>query len=226
MKAADAALNTLPAPRVQVSTLALDRPSQNAIEHLPRTHLPAHCQQRLENMKSDRARVQTRAGLWLLEQLLVKSNEPGECISAISFDTNDRPILPGGPSFNVSHSRDLVVCALSYGCEVGIDVETRAQRIPPRLSGIGNADERAAIDAIPGVFFDFWCAREATIKASGRVGPGRLRRVRLGTGFANVDGEIWHLRSIAPATGYAGCLATSVPIANRGVTMCSVSPLD
>lgn len=208
-------------PLIQIITLTLDRSSRNAIDHLPYSHLPTHCRQRFESMKSDRARIQTRAGLWLLEQLLIES---GERIDAIELDTNGRPVLPDGPSFNISHSRDLAACALSYTCQVGIDIETRTQRVPPRLSGIGADDERTAIDAVPSVFFDFWCAREATIKASGCVGLGRLRRVRLGTGFASVDGEIWHLQPIAPAAGYAGCLATSAPITHHDITIRSVSP--
>lgn len=225
MKAVNDVSNVLSAPSVQIGTLTLDHSSQNAIECLPRAHLPAHCRQRLDDMKSDHARIQTRAGLWLLEQILAESGESGERIDAIEFDTGGRPMLPGGPSFNISHSRELVACAMSYEYQVGIDIEARRQRVPPRLAGIGDTDERAAINAVPGVFFDFWCAREATIKASGRVGPGRLHRVRLGTGFASVDGETWHLRSIAPATGYAGCLATSAPIANHDITTRSVSPL-
>ncbi|MBI2783940.1 MAG: 4'-phosphopantetheinyl transferase superfamily protein [Gammaproteobacteria bacterium] len=82
------------------------------------------------------------------------------------------PALP--LAFNLSHSADLVVCALGRQCELGVDVEQVAPRA--RLLALArrffSADECAALDRLSGIaqraaFYDIWTAREAYCKALG-----------------------------------------------------------
>lgn len=82
------------------------------------------------------------------------------------------PVLP--LAFNLSHSADLVVCALGWQCELGVDVEQVAPRA--RLLALArrffSADECAALDRLSGIaqcaaFYDIWTAREACFKALG-----------------------------------------------------------
>lgn len=208
----------MPQASVQIAVISIDDTAAAAtLDSLTLSPIPPYYRDRLASMQSDRARRQTRAGLWLLEQLLVDAGEPIERLTDLGFSGDGRPTLAAGPSFNISHSRGLVVCALSHELTVGIDVEVRNQRVPPRLAGATSRDERAAVRAVPSAFFDYWSAREATIKASGRVGLGRLKRVSLSPGFARVDGEHWHLRPLSLASDYAGCLATSAPVSSTAI---------
>ncbi|NNC23238.1 4'-phosphopantetheinyl transferase superfamily protein [Salinisphaera sp. USBA-960] len=199
--------------RVWIATLPIDEAAALAIDILPRDTLPSQQQQRLSSMASASARRQTHAGLWLLGKLLSAAGESRDKLATLGYAGDGRPTLADGPSFNISHSRDLVACALSYELTLGLDIETRDQRIPPRIARETSDDERAATAAVPSAFFDFWCAREATIKASGRVGLGRLKRVRLAPGCARVDDEKWHLLPLHLAPGYAACLASPATIA-------------
>jgi 4'-phosphopantetheinyl transferase len=82
------------------------------------------------------------------------------------------PALP--VTFNLSHSGDLVVCALGWHCELGVDVEQIAPR--DRLLALArrffSADEYARLGGLSGaaqreVFYDIWTAREAYFKALG-----------------------------------------------------------
>lgn len=82
------------------------------------------------------------------------------------------PALP--VTFNLSHSGNLVVCALGWYCELGVDVEQVAPR--DRLLALArrffSADECAQLGGLSGAaqrdaFYDIWTAREAYFKALG-----------------------------------------------------------
>ncbi|MGE3296215.1 MAG: 4'-phosphopantetheinyl transferase superfamily protein [Porticoccaceae bacterium] len=82
------------------------------------------------------------------------------------------PALP--VTFNLSHSGDVVICALGRHCDLGVDVERVAPR--ERLLALArrffSADEYARLGGLAGaaqceVFYDIWTAREAYFKALG-----------------------------------------------------------
>jgi 4'-phosphopantetheinyl transferase len=97
-----------------------------------------------------------------------------------SFETYTKPRLaPQKESaidlrFNVSHSGDLALIAITTGCEVGVDVEQlrpvkRMEEIAQRYF------HRLEVDAVmatkkkerPAAFFRCWTAKEALLKAIG-----------------------------------------------------------
>lgn len=95
----------------------------------------------------------------------------------LACDRRGKPALvwPALPlTFNLSHSGDLVVCALGRHCELGVDVEYVAPR--DRLLALArrffSTDERAALGGLSGAeqrtaFYDIWTDREAYFKALG-----------------------------------------------------------
>ena len=153
---------------------------------------------RLEAMRSAGARARTMAGLWLLEQgLAMLGGAPGR-IDGLGFGAGGRPEFADGPCFSISHSGRLVACALDDARVIGLDVEQRRDGISPRLSQWVAAD---------GDFFDMWCAREATVKASGHVGLARIRAVAVDDAVARLDDRDWSLTWLALVPGYAACVA-------------------
>jgi 4'-phosphopantetheinyl transferase len=85
------------------------------------------------------------------------------------------PHPPGLPAFNLSHTRGLVVCAVTGAPEVGVDVE----HVRERSTSLSIADryfapaEAAALRALPPElqrerFFHYWTLKEAYIKARGK----------------------------------------------------------
>jgi 4'-phosphopantetheinyl transferase len=121
-----------------------------------------------------------------------------------------KPFLPGAPhvKFNLSHSREMALVAVTQEVEVGVDVEwirpmpdyrDIAERFfPPSES----AEVRDEAD-----FFRRWTRLEAVVKACG-------------TGIYGIavvpDGE-WTIEELAAATGYSAALAA--PRAGMRVTM-------
>jgi 4'-phosphopantetheinyl transferase len=150
----------------------------------------------------------------------------------LRFTTNEhgKPALAADPSagdlqFNVSHSGDWVVYAVTRGRAVGVDVE--GERPLTSLEGIGrrffSPREVAALFGLPeserrAAFFRCWSRKEAYIKAVGRglaipldefdvsLAPGEPARLLEARGAAAVPGP-WGLRPLDVADGYAAAVA-------------------
>lgn len=160
----------------------------------------------------------------------VLAQELGTDTGALRFATgpHGKPFLenpPTGLRFNLSHSGEIVVCAVAWEREVGIDVE----RIKPDIDHAALARrffsplENEQLSSLPpawqpAAFFAAWTRKEALVKAWG-VGlslplhrfdvsvhprrPAQLVSVREGPGQ---DGQ-WSLHELDPGPGYAGALA-------------------
>lgn len=171
---------------------------------------------RLLRKKHKNAFVQSIAGIWLLRKALKHIGHQGLDIQDIAIDAQGRPRLPSGPAFSISHSDHFAACAIAEPMDgatrIGIDIEESRIIAPARMARLLSSDaERAAVVRQPARFFDFWCAREATVKASGRVGLKRMRQTRLSDGAAWLDDRRWTLQPLSLAPGLAACLASDAP---------------
>lgn len=127
---------------------------------------------------------------------------------AIRAGHHGKPFVEAGPSFNLSHSGALCVCAVSRAGEVGVDIEIL--RPVPEAGPIARrwldpeacAElERAGADRNT-VFLRHWTRREAYLKA-------------LGVGITDADPPgppdpaRWLVLDLQPAPGYLGALAVA-----------------
>lgn len=127
--------------------------------------------------------------------------------------------------FNLAHSHELVLCAISRGHQVGVDVE-RLQPVADleQVAAVAfSRVEQAALLALASNqqllgFFNCWTRKEAYVKARGdgllmpldafdvslRPGdPAALLAHRL-----DLDEVVrWSLHAVSPAEGYVGALA-------------------
>ncbi|HUN40949.1 MAG TPA: 4'-phosphopantetheinyl transferase superfamily protein [Acetobacteraceae bacterium] len=89
-----------------------------------------------------------------------------------------KPEIAAGPGlqqlcFNISHTDGLIACAVTYGCDLGIDVEASNRTIDLAITDRYFAPSEAAIiraappDQALCLFFRFWTLKEAFIKATG-----------------------------------------------------------
>jgi 4'-phosphopantetheinyl transferase len=137
-----------------------------------------------------------------------------------------KPFLVGSAlRFNLSHTGDHAVLAVSAGADVGIDIETTA----PNADHIAHlvlsdrelaAYRRLAPSERETAFLRVWTRKEALLKA---IGCGLLRDPRSvtvgvgelaadGSAAVELDGTIWHLRDFAIAPRTAGCVAANSQI--------------
>lgn len=115
----------------------------------------------------------------------VLSRYAGTSPEALQFAEGDhgKPELIGSAlplQFNLSHSGEWLVCAVTAGTPVGVDVEQcRPERaslkVARRFFRAEEADllEDSRGDAVAERFYDFWTLKEAAVKArGGALAPG------------------------------------------------------
>ena len=149
---------------------------------------------------------------------------------AFSYSAYGKPALATAPAgdwlrFNISHSHELALCAMTRGREVGIDIE----HIRANVSSEAIAEryfsprEVAALRALPAdlrraAFFTCWTRKEAYIKARGEglsfpldrfdvsLTPGEPAALLRTLGDPH-EASRWTLQALAPGPGYIAALA-------------------
>ncbi|MGH8335418.1 MAG: 4'-phosphopantetheinyl transferase family protein [Gammaproteobacteria bacterium] len=91
---------------------------------------------------------------------------------AFEYGPAGKPFVSGGPRFNLSHSGDMAMLAVSANREVGVDIE-RIRNVERDLAArFFSSEEVRYLDALPadgwlGGFFRIWTRKEAVVKALG-----------------------------------------------------------
>lgn len=108
-------------------------------------------------------------GRLLLSLALKDINFPLE-IKDISFSQFGRPMLEGEIDFNISHSKNWVVCAITSYDKIGIDIEACEKVNIKDFTSCFNWPEWRKIEQNNNMitFYNFWTKKEASIKANGK----------------------------------------------------------
>lgn len=209
--------------------MQLDAAARAHFRSFPIRRAPRAYRPRLARKTHPDAYVESTAGLWLLDRALGYAGCHASTLDAIVFGAHGRPRLTSGPPFSIAHSGDFAACAVAGAQDgstrIGLDIEQHRPIAATCMARLAETEaERAAITGQPNRFFDYWCAREATVKASGRVGLKRIRQVRFENGKAWLNGQCWTLYPLALATGLSACLASDAP--NEKIAIHRLSPPD
>ncbi len=127
--------------------------------------------------------------------------------------------------FNLSHSGDMILIAVTRGPAVGIDVE-HMRRIPDVLQIVNrffSADERELLNTLSSEdfdegFFTYWTSKEAFLKGMGKGLSYPLDKFSIifpNEGSAGViyvhddpiNAHCWKIIRLSPGPGYSGALA-------------------
>ena len=148
------------------------------------------------------------AGRGLLRVILGRylDVDPGELRFALG--AHGKPEIEGVCSalrFNLSHSGDLMLLAVTHARAVGIDLELIRENVPFQTLADYYFDPEDAWQLRllrgperAGKFYELWTSTEARLKASGRG---------LGEGPRILEPDRWSLLALTPAAGYAAALA-------------------
>lgn len=120
--------------------------------------------------------------------------------------------------FNLSHSGEVALIAVTRGAEIGIDVERirQAFAFEPIAQRFFTGHEVAALRSLPvdlqrEAFYKCWTSKEALLKAKGSGLSAALDEVCVavtGTGIRITPARRgWVLREVRPIPGYAAALA-------------------
>jgi phosphopantetheinyl transferase len=92
------------------------------------TLVTAEDRQRLSSEMHTRRRSEYLAGRALLRHALARHTGQGAASFLIRVTTDGKPECVGGPAISVSHSGDVVCCAIAERGSIGIDVEAGRRR--------------------------------------------------------------------------------------------------
>jgi len=161
---------------IRVAYAAIDALSAQCESTLSREEL-----ERADAFKAAHRRQQFVLSRALLRMLLEKhAGEPAASFRLVA-DGRGKPHCIGGPAISISHSRDLVVCAVTTDGDIGIDIEF-ADR-PHDTSAIAaryfSEDETAWLGTQPkDHFYLLWVLKEAWLKATGTGIAGGLNSLQ------------------------------------------------
>jgi 4'-phosphopantetheinyl transferase len=219
---------TLSNAEVHVWRASLD-PAASCVEHLQRT-LSADERHRAARFHFPRDRRRFIVARGVLRDIL--GRYLGVPPSALGFRYNayGKPALAGvadeeGLRFNVSHSDETALFAVTCGREVGVDIEHLRTAIACEdiAERFFSARERASLRALPAevkhrAFFNCWTRKEAYIKAHGEglslpldqfdvsLAPGEPVAL-LATRSDPREALRWSLQALTPGPGYVAAVA-------------------
>lgn len=186
-------------------------PSQNAFL---RQCLPEwiHC----ESLKYRRwlDRQAFLGGRYLLLEGLKKLGVPIDIFTAVRYTKYGRPYLPLGIDFNISHSGQFILFAISDTQRIGIDIEEikmiefdgfRNQFTDLEFLQMNQASNKFT------EFFKYWTIKEAVLKADGRGITMDLKSIIINEN-AYLDKQTWFIKEIKISSGYMAHIASNLII--------------
>jgi len=181
---------------------------------------------RADRFLTPRDRLRFRRGRGLLRAILGRYLDEDPARLEFEYGPRGKPELAGARlRFNLSHSRDLLLVAVTAKSRVGVDVDqvrpvADLDRIARRFF---SAAENAALASVPPAhrleaFFRCWTGKEAFIKATGGGFSVSLSGFDIDLAAEGPAGVVvhgdpeestrWSLRRVVPGPGYCAALAT------------------
>jgi len=192
---------------------------------------------RANKFKFDKHRNRFIAGRGALRAMLGQYLNAEPTALRFAYSPNGKPQLTegfagSGIHFNLAHTEDLAVMAVTRIGAIGADVEAVrpmknveelvARFFSPRENELF---QKVSADQKPGAFFDLWTRKEALLKATGEgitrslslvevsFLPGEPARLLAISGSAAKAAQ-WCLRELSPAAGFTGAIAIDLGISN------------
>lgn len=132
-------------------------------------------------------------------------------LADLKYTYYGRPYIPDFPDFNISHSNDCVVCAISTESRIGVDIE---QIKPTPIYDFRNQfseEEWKSITTSDDIYFSFysyWTAKEAVIKANGKGFSMPLEGITIKDNKAIIEQTVWYIKRITLTSDYVFTIAS------------------
>ncbi len=214
--------------QVHVWAIPLDVP-ETTLRPLARLLSPDEVH-RASRFRLEQHRKRFAAGRGALRRILGACLEVSAETLKFSYGPNGKPAVAsppgaGGLEFNLSHSEDLALLAVTRGPSVGVDLE-RVRLLPDAddlVQRFFSRREAAVFQRLPprerpAAFFNLWTRKEAFLKATGEGiaqslhlvevsflpgEPAALRHLPRNLGMT----EAWSLSDLSPGPGFVAALA-------------------
>jgi 4'-phosphopantetheinyl transferase len=193
--------------------------------------LPAPIQERIYKYKVPNERNLKIVGKGLLMKALKDWNiAPDTALANLKYTGTQQPYIKGlNVNLSISHSADLIVCAVAKDAKVGVDVEKikpvklslmQAYIDPETWSDIINAPDPDS------TFFHHWTIRESAIKASGLgLEQIELSEIKSTEKTIELRNETFYYKMLPLSHAHASCLACSEEIGKVDMVKLSLTDL-
>ncbi|PZQ99068.1 MAG: hypothetical protein DI539_28810, partial [Flavobacterium psychrophilum] len=172
--------------------------------------LPTDFQQRILSYKNTKDVRASLLGKFLLKKGLELFKEEAH-LTTLQQSKFGKPFREGSSTrFNISHSGDLVVCALANKMEIGIDIELISSMTSTTHNQLISFLEKKQVLKIPSVsFWKYWTQKEAVVKAHGSGLSSLFTSFNINNGKTTLHNTLFYLYDLPVNPNYACSLATS-----------------
>jgi len=187
----------------------------------------------IQRLINDKDRLSSLLGLRLLNRCARDEGISTFSLADIQYPETGKPYwLSKGTrqiDFNITHSGDVILVALSRVLKVGVDIEKIRKLKSLNYKMVMSAEELIKIQQRPELFFSLWSMKEAVVKAANTTGIRRMRDVDLDIDQATLDDASWYLEPLSKLMdledAFSAYLATSQPVADLILKEISVDDL-
>lgn len=163
---------------------------------------------RAERFHFEHDRARFICGRGLLRTILGRYLKADPCTLQFAEGAHGKPELTGIASplrFNLSHSDDLMLLAVTHARAVGVDLEMVRENVPVETLAdyYFEPEDAWRLRLLPPPqrlwrFYELWTSTEAQLKADG---------TGIGHGLKVLQPDRWSLLKLVPAEGYTAALA-------------------
>jgi 4'-phosphopantetheinyl transferase len=138
-------------------------------------------------------------------------------LNNLKHNSFGKPYFENLPDFNVTHSGNLVACALAIQGKVGLDAEALVHQEYKLFKDIFRPEEWEQIESANepmGIFYSIWTIKEAITKAIGNGLNTPLKKITIHKDFAEIEDKKWYYQQVNLSDGYLVHLASNIQIKN------------
>lgn len=151
-------------------------------------------------------------------------------LSSLQFTKCARPFLPDvNIDFNISHTQHAVVCCITQGANIGIDIEeiqfTSIHDFKEEFSALEMEHIQRSKNSLL-KFYSYWTKKEAVVKAEGLglgIIPMRQVIIHENEKQASLFSKEWFLHEIPMGEKMVGHFATDKRVAKKNVVCEAIS---
>jgi len=135
-------------------------------------------------------------------------------IGEIKYTMYNKPYFEDSlVEFNISHSGEIVVCALSDEHQMGIDIEVitnielqdfKSQMTEKEWSTVNNSGDKRE------TFFNYWTQKEAVIKAHGQGLSLPLKSFEIRDNSTQINDQIFYLKEVSIDKNYKCYISSKI----------------
>jgi len=188
---------------------------------------PSDIQELVNSYQQDQDKKRCFYGRLLLKKMLMEQGFPHTVLNDLKRDAKGRPYIHDEIDFNISHSSDYVLCAVSRQSRVGIDINKMEDLdLNDIMNEVLNSREIQKINMSPTPhkdFYEIWTIKEAALKADGAGLSKAMTELQIHENTVLVGDERWYFSKLTICKQYLAHVAYKQ---TQAISICDVSSLD